>query len=92
MSRGQTHGGKGDKQRPTAGTFADNWDNIFNKKKDKISPNKLGVDEERTKEVPIPTLPDESKRYITDCEFKVDKEYITTYEDTEEDDGGLDNG
>jgi len=36
MSRGQTHGGKGDKQRPTAGTFADNWDNIFNKKKDKV--------------------------------------------------------
>ncbi len=36
MSRGHTHGGKGDKQRPTAGTFADNWDNIFNKKKDKV--------------------------------------------------------
>lgn len=36
MSRGQTHGGKGDKQRPTAGTFADNWDNIFNKNKDKV--------------------------------------------------------
>lgn len=72
MSRGQTHGGKGDKQRPTAGTFADNWDNIFNKKKDKVR-----------------TTP---KRYITDCEYKVDKEDITTYEDTEEDDGGLDNG
>jgi|TARA_B110000967_G_scaffold107083_1_gene109759 hypothetical protein len=38
MSRGQTHGGKGDKQRPTAGTFADNWDNIFNKKKDTVRP------------------------------------------------------
>lgn len=61
MSRGQTHGGKGDKQRPTAGTFADNWDNIFNKKKDKVSPNKLEGGEERTEAVPIPTLPDESK-------------------------------
>ena len=59
MSRGQTHGGKGDKQRPTAGTFADNWDNIFNKKKDKVSPNKLEGGEERTEAVPIPTLPDE---------------------------------
>ena len=59
MSRGQTHGGKGDRQRPTAGTFADNWDNIFNKNKDKVSPNKLEGGEERTEAVPIPTLPDE---------------------------------
>ena len=35
MSRGQTHGGKGGQRRPTADTFGDNWDNIYNKKKKK---------------------------------------------------------
>ena len=35
MSKGQTHGGKGGQRRPTADTFGDNWDNIYNKKKKK---------------------------------------------------------
>ena len=35
MSTGQTHGGKGGQRRPTADTFGDNWDNIYNKKKKK---------------------------------------------------------
>ena len=35
MSSGQTHGGKGGQRRPTADTFGDNWDNIYNKKKKK---------------------------------------------------------
>ena len=34
MSRGQTHGGKGDKQRPTdKKKYEDNYDAIFGKKK-----------------------------------------------------------
>ena len=34
--KGQTHGGKGSAQRPTDGKkFADNWDAIFKKDKDK---------------------------------------------------------
>ena len=35
MSSGQTHGGKGGQRRPTADTFGDNWDKIYNKKKKK---------------------------------------------------------
>ena len=55
---------KGSRQRPTAPTYWDNYEKVFYSK-DEISPNKLEGDEERTEEVPIPTLPDESKRYIT---------------------------
>ena len=36
MSSGQTHGGKGGQRRPTdTQKYADNWDAIFGKKKEK---------------------------------------------------------